>query len=458
VRRVLVLAYYFPPIGGGGVQRTLKFCRYLPELGWDPVVVTGPGTTDDLWAPGDRTLLEQLGSEIEVHRIHTPEPAVPRWRGRVDRALDRLPPTLRWWVEGAVDVGRQAGRDVDLVFGELVPYATAYAARRLAMETGRPWVADLQDPWALDEMWLYPTGWHRARDSRRMRRALGSAAAVIMNTPEAAARVRRAFPELSQRVVEAIPNGFDSGDFVDVPSAARQPGVFRIVHTGTMHTEAGLQLRSRKRLRRALGGMPVPEVDFLTRSHVYLLEAVERLVEQEAVRPGEVEVHLAGALTETDRATAATSAAVRLHEYISHSETIGLMLSADLLFLPMHELPEGTRAGLVPGKTYEYLGSGRPILGAVPAGDARELLAAAGNALLCGPSDVTRMAELLAARIVQWRRGEAPPAPDASVIEPYERRRQTERLAAVLDGALLQRTGAEATPRAPRGAAHGSAA
>ena len=96
---------------------------------------------------------------------------------------------------------------------------------------------------------------------------------------------------------------------------------------------------------------------------------------------------------------------------------------------------EGVRAGLVPGKAYEYLGSGRPILGAVPDGDARELLEETGNAFVCRPADVTRMAELIAQRLEAWRRGEEPPRPRGEVIARYERRFQTQQLAGILEAA-----------------------
>lgn len=437
MKRVLFLAYHFPPIGGGGTQRTVKFCRYLVEYGYQPVVVTGPGKSQDLWAPEDASLAAELPPEVEIHRVPGPEPTAPsRWRGRIDRMFDLMPSTLRWWVDGAVRIGRRVGPDVDLIFGELVPYATAHAAAHLARELRKPWVADLQDPWALDEMWLYPSGLHRARDTVRMRRLLGTATAIVMNTPEAADRVQRRFPELAARVTEAIPNGFDPADFEGVSPAERPPRAFRIVHTGTMHTDAGLRLRRTGRARRLLGGTPVPGVDFLTRSHVFLLEAIDRLIALEPGLASEIEVHLAGALTERDREVAAAAPVAHLHGYMSHAETISLLLSADLLFLPMHDLPSGTRAGLVPGKAYEYLGSGRPILGAVPDGDARDLLREAGNAYLCRPADVAGMAEIVAARVADKRRGLVPPPPRRDVVERYDRRHQTERLASVLDRAL----------------------
>ena len=240
---------------------------------------------------------------------------------------------------------------------------------QIAAALGTPWVADLQDPWALDEMWLYPSAAHRALDRRRMRALLRGADAIVMNTPEAAVRLERAFPELVGRRVVSIPNGFDSADFAG-PSPERDDGRFRIVHAGYLHTEQGLRLQATRRMRRLLGG--IDPIDVLPRSHVYLLQALERLVEEDPSLRESVELVLAGVTTEVDREVAAgSSVQVTFTGYISHAESVAIMRSSDLLFLPMHELPAGRRAGLVPGKTYEYLAAERPILAAVPDGDAR---------------------------------------------------------------------------------------
>jgi glycosyltransferase involved in cell wall biosynthesis len=431
--KVLFLAYHFPPVGGAGVQRVAKFVRYLPELGYEPVVVTGPGGATDLWTPMDETLGGEIPAAARVLRLPGPEPERSSgWRARAERLLEMPSPFARWWIDGACALGREAARDAEVILGELVPYFTAQAAARLARELGKPWVADLQDPWALDEMWLYPTGLHRRLDVARMRRYLRTADAIVMNTPEAVARVRREFPELRAKPIVSIPNGFDESDFAS-PPAQRDDGIFRIVHSGYLHTELGLSHRRTRRVRRLLGGMPLPDVDILTRSHVYLLAAVERVLSTRPDLRGKIEVHLAGVLTHADREVAARSSAVRLHGYLSHGDTIELLRSADLLFLPMQDLPRGTRAGLVPGKTYEYLASGTPILAAVPDGDARDLLTEAGNAFLCRPSDSDAIAAVIDAQVDRWLAGRLPPEPRPEVLARYERRRQTAELAALFD-------------------------
>ncbi len=215
-----------------------------------------------------------------------------------------------------------------------------------------------------------------------MRKVLASAAAIVTTTAEAASAVKQAFPELASKPILSIPNGFDANDFEE-PAPVRHDGKFRIVHTGYLHTELARQQRRTAALHRLLGG-ETRGVDIMTRSHVYLLQAISRLIAEDPSLADHVELHLAGVLSESDREVAALSPAVRLAGYLTHAESISLMRSADLLFLPMQNLPPGRRSATVPGKTYEYLAAGRPILAAIPDGDAREILSAAGNAVdLC---------------------------------------------------------------------------
>jgi glycosyltransferase involved in cell wall biosynthesis len=410
------------------VQRSLKFCRYLPELGWAPTVVTGPERSQADWAPSDASLASAVPAEVDVRRVTGPEPAVSGGlRSRAIRWLRLEEQFSRWWVEGSVAAGREVLEDVDAVYASMSPFETGTAAARLARERGKPWIADLRDPWALDEWLLFPTRFHRRLELRRMRATLGSAAAVVMNTPEAALQVRRHVPEIRDKPVVAIPNGFDAADFAG-SRPERRDQAFRIVHAGNVfpYRDSRLALVG----RRLLGGsLPGLEVD--ARSHLYLLEAVEAV---RAARPelgSRVELHLAGPLS--DGVRAGLPSWVTAHGFLQHGETIALLRSADLLFLPMHGLPLGARSRIVPGKTYEYLASGTPILAAVPEGDARDLLAESGSAFVCAPKDVAAMARIIAAEVKRSARGEPPAAPRQDVLRRYERRALTVELAALLD-------------------------
>ena len=433
MKEILFLAYHFPPIGGGGVQRNRRFARYLPEFGYEPIVISGPGTTDSRWTPTDSTLLEDGGPT--VHRLPGPEPeGSSSWRERAERWLGLRAPQLKWWLEGSFELTREVAQETELIFASLIPYDTAESAARLSQELRKPWVADLQDPWALDEMWVYPSWVHRSIDLRRMRKLLGTAEAIVMNTPESAAKLVGAFPELGRRIVVSITNGYDVSDFAG-PRPERTDSTFRIVHTGSMHTARGERHRRTSPVKKILGGT-AEDVDILTRSHVYLTEAIEQLFADEPELAELVELHLAGVLSDSDRAVAAHQPAVKLLGYLPHAETIGLIRSADLLFLPMQDLRPGTLASITPGKTYEYVASGRPILAAVPEGDARELLEAVGTAHICGPPDVQAMKRILREQIDRFRRGEPAPPPDQSVLARYERRSLTCDLAGIFDQIL----------------------
>jgi glycosyltransferase involved in cell wall biosynthesis len=440
--RLLFHSYHFPPIGGSGAQRPLKMVRYLHEFGYEPVVVTGGGATADRWAPEDATLVSEVPSDVEVHRVAgSPPPETSgRWRGRAERWLGVTPPWASWWIEGSTELGRDAAQDVDLIYVWMQPYVSAEAGAALSLQLGKPWVADLGDPWALDEMMVYPSALHRRRDLRRMGALLRTASAIVMSTPEAAHRLVEAFPELAEKHVVAIPNGFDASDFASTVSP-RADDRFRLVHTGYLHTELGRQLRQTRALRRVLRGS-VPGLDILTRSHVFILEAIDRLFRRDRDAADLLEFHLAGVLTEPDREVAARSPAVRLLGYKTHAESIELIRTADLLFLPMQNLPPGVRATIVPGKTYEYLASGTPILGAVPDGDARDILSEAGNATLCRPDDVEALTNALAEHLERFRSDAAPLRPNPAVVARFEYRHLARQLADVFDS-VLGRAGRE---------------
>jgi glycosyltransferase involved in cell wall biosynthesis len=376
-------------------------------------------------------MLNEVG-QVRVIRANGPEPAASQGlRRRVERFVGSGGAFTPWWTSAIVEQCRELNGEIDVILGELVPYETAIGVQKLAKALSVPWVADLQDPWALDEMWLYPSVIQRLADQRRMRSTLRTAAAVVMNTPEASVRLQQSFPEFRDRRVVSITNGFDAEDFEQRPPP-RTDGIFRIVHSGHLHTDTGIRHRKTRHLRRVLGGMPISSVDLLTRSHVFLLQAVESVLRTDPVLRGRVEVHLVGATSQADRAAAAQYPFVVFHGYRSHGETISLLQTADLLFFPMQDLAPGVRSGIVPGKAYEYMASGVPILAAVPDGDVRAMLASVGTATICRPADVEGMTTALRGHIDAWRTGAPPAQADPVALAQFERRHLTAELAAVL--------------------------
>jgi glycosyltransferase involved in cell wall biosynthesis len=433
VKRALVLAYYYPPHGGAGVQRTVKFLKHLPSFGFEAVVVAGPAATSLHWAPRDETLSREATPAAEV-RVPGPEPGRSTgWTSRAERWLGLPSRFSRWWVSGATELGLQYADDVDVVYATMSPFETAAAAAGIARAAGKPWVADLRDPWALDDWTVFPSALHRRLEERRMRKALERAEAVVLNTPEARRVVLDRFLGLDPARVVTIPNGWDREDFTVEPEE-RTDGAFRIVYVGYSHVDI------RRKRTGLVGGRlagSAPGLDALARSHVFLLDAVDALVDREPSLADRIEVHLAGGQDAPDARTAAHPL-VRMHGYVSHPEAVALMRSADLLFLPMQDLPPGVRTTTVPGKTYEYLAARRPILGALPDGDARDLVARLPDGHLCRPRDVACMAETIR-RCLLEPRARAPLHAPPGLLEAYERRELTGRLASVLDATIQGR-------------------
>ena len=306
--RVLFVAYHFPPVGGAGVQRSVKFLRYLPEHGWDPVVVTGPvGSIGDAHRPTRRSATScrrpwrSTGSTARSRCPRAAGAAAPSAGSACRRAWSR------WWGEGAVEAGKQA-RGVDLVLATMSPFESCAAAAALARHHGVPWVADLRDPWALDEMRVYPTRLHRWLELRRMRAGsprlrrrhehAGGRPAAATCVPGARAlaglrdperlrciRLRGTAPSRPPQELPDRPHRRPAHG-VRAPSPAGGPG------------------------RRLLGGT-LGEIDILTRSHVFLIEALERLLDRRPDLRGVLQLHLAGGLDEADRAAIRTDAVTR---------------------------------------------------------------------------------------------------------------------------------------------------
>ena len=104
--KILAVSYFFPPIGGAGVQRNLRLASHLSSLGVEMAVLTGPGTTTSIWAPRDDGSSAETPREIQVTRLSRAEPRVTPFRGRTERTLRIDSPWTRWWREGVGTEGR----------------------------------------------------------------------------------------------------------------------------------------------------------------------------------------------------------------------------------------------------------------------------------------------------------------------------------------------------------------
>ncbi|MCA8974644.1 MAG: glycosyltransferase [Planctomycetes bacterium] len=430
--RLLVVAYYFPPRGGAGTQRFAKFCKYLPEHGVEPVVLTSGNIEQNRNAPHDDPSLV-TDALVAVERVDPP--ARMPLSQRLRRAM-RLDLDEEAWAAIAEEraLGLVQERAIDAVITTLSPFACYRIGERLRRATGMPWLLDLRDPWALDGWRSYRTRFHAAADLGHMRRALVGADYVIANVPEAAKAYVAMGADPARTVV--IPNGHDEEDFdapVSVPWAG--DGRFHLVHMGTFHavdTPEGLTRNGLSRVRHR-------QIEPLGRSGHYLLHALAQLRQRAPSLWSRLRVELYGNVDGSHRdliERLGIDEVLSLHGYVPHRESIAALTNADAVFVPLHGVPAGDRALVVPGKLYEALASESPVLAALPEGDGADLVRALEAGLVVPPTDAAQLGAALEQLVAGWSRQQPVAGCPRQRLAPFSRRNLTKVLAAVVDAAV----------------------
>jgi len=416
MRRVLMVCYYFPPLGGIGSLRALKFATYLPEFGWEPTVLSprdGAYYRDPSLVFPERKVV-RTGS-LEISRVgkralrlegdDTHAAPVGGVLGRVRELVRRWiyrPDAQIGWYPLALRGGRRAAREqrFDVVFSTSFPITAHLIARKLSAEFGVPWVAEFRDLWT--DLARYDSARRRRRDEATERSVLEAATEVVS--------VSQDWSELllsrGARRVSVVTNGFDPEDF----PAAADPARPTATYVGTYYPDrqdlvTGL---------RALGSLV--RTGLLPRLTVRFVGSL---------RPGVRELLEAVGL----------SASFECTGQIPHREALRHMRESTLLLLAGPSMAASQAPALrgnIAGKVFEYLGSDRPILyvGDKDADIARLLTPFAGVAFV-RPGD-TRGAEeaivsLLAAGSPVGRTG----------VNQYTRRSLTQRLAQCLERASV---------------------
>lgn len=434
MRHLLLISHFFPPMGGGGVQRVAKFVKYLAAHDWRTTIVCG--RAEDYWMR-DETLVRELPESARVQataaasglgilrrlqgaRRERPAPSSSRRSSRGFGMLRRaaswllVPDSYVGWRPFALRAARAVLRDdpPQALMSSGPPETNHLVAATLRREVEVPWLADFRDPWFGLHLYPAPTPWHRARHAALERDVLQRADCVVATTTWLRDLLRERAP--GKREIYVIRNGYDPADFaagtLDAASAASEhdsdtPGL-RLAHVGMLT---------------------------LTRSANGLLHALQRLYDRRPELRGAVRIELVGS-RESDNddlvARLGLHDSVRLRGYVPHREAIATMQRADVLVLVKHT--EARYRGLIPGKLYEYLGAGRPILALIPESEAADLVRRLGCGEIAAPDDVDAIADAVERLWDAKRAGtlaERYPRPDAT---PFTRSEQARTLAALL--------------------------
>ena len=379
--RVLMIAHHFPPAGGSGSNRALAFARYLPLHGWQPVVIT-PGAA---WAINrDDRLLGELPSDVRVIRTRSwePRPRVARTAGPDGRArktsklrrhlghLKRFPDAHVGWLPFAIAA---AGRvRFDVAYSSSGPFTSHLVGLALKRLTGRAWVAELRDGWYCWNRAIFPDypAWRDRLERRLEAIALRSADRVVLVTDRMADAFRGQYPDLSPERFVVVPNGFDPAQF---PAEAEQQPEYRrwtMVHAGALYYG-----RSLAAFLEAAARVSSADVNFAQQFRLRLVGTLD-----------------ASATAELSRCAMATHVdVVGQHD---HASTIQAMRAADALLLVANTTPGAEST--VPGKLFEYLAVGRPVLAvAPPDSSTADVLLRTGGGWLAPAGDPEAIASVL---------------------------------------------------------------
>ena len=365
MKRVLIISYYWPPTGGSGVQRWVKFAKYLPSEGWQPVIYT-PENPEQLAT--DASLEAEIPAEAEIIKTHIIEPyelykKFLRKSGHSKEAVEVnpvnaqnksflqkvamwvrgnlfLPDPRCMWIRPSVSYLKKYLKEhpVDLIVTTGPPQSMHIIGMKLARKTGLPWIADFRDPWTKIfyfkhlSMTRATERWHKKME----RKVLDAASAVVAVSP----LVQQEFQEMTQTTVELITNGFDECDFAGAACTEAAGGKdkdFIITHTGLFAADGNPSV-----LWETLRDKCIKDPVFKERLKIKLIGKTDRQITESIEAAG-----LGDNLTDMG--------------YQPHDKAVEEQRRASLLILPLRKEPE--YKAVLPGKLYEYLASWRPVLG-----------------------------------------------------------------------------------------------
>lgn len=400
MQKVLIITYYWPPSGGPGVQRILKFVKYLPEFGWEPIILT---VEDGEYPVIDEGLLNEIDPNLKVYKSKSYEPFnvyksftgknrnanipkhvmnkssgenIKQKLSRLIRANFFIPDARVGWIKSIEAEGLKiiAKEQPSVILSTSPPHSLQLGAKRLAEKSGLKWVADLRDPWT-EAYWMKDIGRispAHSIDKKFERSVVNRADDVIVVSNS----LIQNYKNTGRKDFHVLPNGFDNDDFYNLKK--NDSDKFRILYAGGLSE---------------------------SQNPVNFFEAITKLDDQ--VKQN-LDINFYGSFHSSILDTINKnnlSSLVQLHDYIPHGEVIKKMVDADLLLLLIPDTKYNE--GIITGKIFEYLATRNFILAiGPPDGDAAEILGETGSGKVIDYSE----------------------DPSKSIIDEFERWRKKEKL------------------------------
>ncbi len=401
MKRVLIITYHWPPMGGGGVQRWLKTCKYLRDYSWEPIIFT---VLSNEISNYDESLVQEIPDGVETLRIPIWEPFGLYKKLVGKKKEEKVQPgfldegtgskfiqELAYWVRGNVFIpdakrfwirpARKAlekylnENQVNAIVSTGPPHTTHMIALDARLKFGIPWLADFRDPWTFVDYYdkLKLSKFADREHHRLEKQVIESASkSVTVSWSWADAFNKMGF----SKKVEVITNGYDPADFVSYLGPLDSK--FSITHVGSMNAD-----RNPHVLWKVLEKVCNCDIEFKSKLKIRLIGPVDHSV-LKSIRDYALNDHL---------------------EHIKnlpHSEVIPYLQKSQLLLLPLNDTPN--IAGVVPGKLFEYLGARRPIFCIGDnTGDSARIIREVDGGVICGFKDEDSVERELMKMFIDYR-------------------------------------------------------
>ncbi|MDX2129501.1 MAG: glycosyltransferase [Chloroherpetonaceae bacterium] len=431
MKTLLIIAYYFPPSGGPGVQRVLKYVKYLPQFGIKPIVLT---VENGDFPVRDESLMKEIPNDVKVVRTPIFEPYtlyrkltgkapgtpvdvnnIPKTgekKGFNESAADFIrsnffiPDARMFWQLTAVREGIKVIKthQVDAIYSSSPPYTAALIARKLSKKSGLPWIAGFRDPWRGFLSAPNRSGIAEMIDTYFERSVYQECDRMEVAWKGIAKDFQAKYPKINSEKVIHIENGFDEADIPSLDSPRNQ--VFTITYTGSMY------------------GKRTPEK---------FLNAIEKLIQEKKIEIEKIKLRFVGRFgSEIHRyfENPIYHSAIEVKQYVPHHESIKLLLASDALLLIVDET-EGSNE-IVPGKVYEYIGTSRPIITIAPEGAISTLIKETESGWVGAPDDPEKIQSGILKLYQDFYSGKKLWNGNPQEIQKYTRRESTRKLSELI--------------------------
>jgi len=430
-KKALIITYYWPPSGGSGVQRWLKFTKYLRDFNWEPVIYTPENPeipvedssllTDipegitvlkkRIWEPYSfyKQFLGQKG-EDKIQTGFLTEKRKPKRKEKISvwiRGNLFIPDARKFWIAPSVKylITYLKKNPVDIIISTGPPHSMHLIAKGLKKKLNIPWLADFRDPWTNIDFYedLKLTRWADKKHKKQEQSVIKEADSLIV----VGSTLKNEYQNLGAKNVSVITNGYDQADYMDSDVCLDKK--FSIMHAGTITYS-----RNPKEFWLVLSELVTEHQDFAEDLEIKLIGKIDMSVNENIARLG-----LEKFVVKTN--------------YLSHKEATREQKKSHVLFLPINNTHNAK--GIITGKLFEYLAAGRPVLAIGPVdGDAAEIINDTKAGMISGFGDNNRLKNNILALYHDYKNGRL--QINAGDISKFSRKNLTEELVKLLNGSI----------------------